>query len=840
MRPWVEGSSAVSCVFRQGGRRGSHAFLVVLGSLLLQGVCPEHVVGEEPVIVFASRVFTEAPDPSTRLLPVEQSQRGRLIKRMPEGQERVLVDGRNPYFPDFTPVDVADPSVSYDGRTIVFSGYSRQDDAWRIYEVYHNGTGLRQITRSDREIDLSRYGAAASFFESYDDVDPCYLPDGRICFVSTRYPGYAPNGRLRGTNLYVVNRDGSDVHRITTERFGADTPAVDPLTGRIVFSRWWMTARESTPLPTSGIVPFSSEVLRGISDAEFSGLNTWILGSVKPDGSGLRMFTGTGLNRVLTIAYRPSFVATGEALWMFIMESPLLGFPGSNGVRLSLPGANVPVPIGGPQNSAGGNTPPRPYYSPPEEPPGPPPSFLFGSAEPLPDGRLLVTGFVQGETPQYDVYIKRDFIGSTLPDRLFGRADRWELDAVPLVPRSLPPVIEDEAVLLVNDEAPRTLDEARETGGTFLFVVENIHFNAPVDVPIALAPPVGTDLTIEFYMNPQRRGAGRPEPPILVDSQKVPADGRIEMELPSGVPLFEVLRRGDGKIAVGRDGQVFHVGGMNYGVSGVGGSCVGCHAGHSMIEVPEDPSWTNIASSALVSASSAASGRSGDGTTAEFSPELLVDRRTTGNVTEWAARAQDDAPTVSLRWRKPVHVREITLYPIQPGAIRGVSRGLTITNWRVVTSLGGEIQEDRPENPPLQEGGTTVELDGEVAFDALQIDFLFDREVDGGLRAALSEIEVIGRSSSRPVAVIRRGDVNCDAQFNLSDPVALLNGLFETPDELCCEVSADANLDQTLDISDAVYLLRWLYLDGSPPAYPQASCGQVDTEVLGCEKEVCP
>jgi hypothetical protein len=65
-------------------------------------------------------------------------------------------------------------------------------------------------------------------------VDPCYLPDGRICFVSSRYPGTAPDGRVRATNLYVVSSDGTGLHRITTERFGVDTPTVEPATGRIV------------------------------------------------------------------------------------------------------------------------------------------------------------------------------------------------------------------------------------------------------------------------------------------------------------------------------------------------------------------------------------------------------------------------------------------------------------------------------------------------------------------------------------------------------------------------------------------------------------------------------
>ncbi len=41
----------------------------------------------------------------------------------------------------------------------------------------------------------------------------------------------------------MVDADGSGLHRITAERNGADRPLVDPLTGKIVYSRWWRNHR---------------------------------------------------------------------------------------------------------------------------------------------------------------------------------------------------------------------------------------------------------------------------------------------------------------------------------------------------------------------------------------------------------------------------------------------------------------------------------------------------------------------------------------------------------------------------------------------------------------------
>src|SRR5262249_23210092 len=152
--------------------------------------------------------------------------------------------------------------------------------------------------------------------------------------------------------------------------------------------------------------------------------------------------------------------------------------------------------------------------------------------------------------------------------------------------------------------APQNVDEAFAQGGSFTFLCENIHGNGPLDTPMPHAPPIGKRLAIEFYMGPQRTSPFAADPPILIARKDVPVDGRIEMSLPAGVPLFEVLRRPDDSIALGRDGQIFHVGGFNFGRAGETNRCIGCHAGHSRLAVPEDPRWTNVAPSAVATADS--------------------------------------------------------------------------------------------------------------------------------------------------------------------------------------------------------------------------------------------
>ena len=115
---------------------------------------------------------------------------------------------------------VADLRVSYDGRKILFSRRAAASDPWwHVFEMDADGTDLRQITRGP-----------------YHDVQPNYLPDGRMVFSTSRvgardeYHGYA------ATALAVMNADGSDIHCIGFN-CGRDFEAAVNTDGRILFVR---------------------------------------------------------------------------------------------------------------------------------------------------------------------------------------------------------------------------------------------------------------------------------------------------------------------------------------------------------------------------------------------------------------------------------------------------------------------------------------------------------------------------------------------------------------------------------------------------------------------------
>jgi hypothetical protein len=68
-----------------------------------------------------------------------------------------------------------------------------------------------------------------------------------------------------------------------------------------------------------------------------------------------------------------------------------------------------------------------------------------------------------------------------------------------------------------------------------------------------------------------------------------------------------------------------------------------------------------------------------------------------------------------------------------------------------------------------------------------------------------------------PVQTYLCGDANADEQIDISDAVYLLNYLYKSgsaPDPL---EAGDANNDGTVDVSDAIYLLNYLYKEGPAP-----------------------
>jgi hypothetical protein len=693
---------------------------------------------------------------------------GRLRVREPNGTIRTLVDGGAPTAASLQLVDVSSADVSYDGQRIVFAGlpagsYSRlpagNPNAWRLYVINVDGSGLRQITFTEPGRDTLPTG-----LRSVDDFDPAWLPDGRIVFASTRWPSYGHYGGVRTSNLYVVGADGSQLHRITAERNGADRPVVDPQTGQIVFARWWRNHRfalDSFDTKTGGGGYDWKDGLSAVRGVQMDGTaayadllwrNAWHVATIRPDGTELKMWggaTGQIVDDDRNHAYGGAFAANGGFYANYFPMSNMTEAAGFGGIRFYPRGPQGYVPVTGitglTLNYVRRNK---------------PTSFgiFVGSYAtdpvPLPDGRMLMS-WAADTGQNYGLYVANADGSSRV--KVYDVTSTTELRATLVMPRPLPPVLIDTVPTAAALRPPAATTPAGpfDGDGTFVYDALNVYFNAPVDTNIVHAPAVGSAATIRFFIDHQRASQGSFPPldwPILVKELNVDPSGAVrDSAAPANVPLFEQLRSLEGRVpftgAAANPTGAAHVAGLNYGRPGGVARCVGCHAGHTMIQVPEnlaDAAWSNLAPGAAVTVSSTRAGADAGG---------LVDRLVQHGELEqyWSsADGRQDRQWALLTFPVPIQVRTVRLYNPRSGAEPEPSLQVLAATVRLFADPGGSREIAMRRVGRLSEDGTDVPFADvparavRVELDKVQGTFL------GATVASLAEIEVIASGAATP------------------------------------------------------------------------------------------
>jgi hypothetical protein len=132
--------------------------------------------------------------------------------------------------------------LSFDGKKIVFGWKDKIGVGFRIYEVNVDGSGLRQLTfpPADEEARIKKYKINHAYQHHTDDMHPCYLPDGGICFISSRCEfGIlcdAPD-LFTTTVLYRMDGDGKNMQKLSNSSVSEASPSVTN-DGRILYTRW--------------------------------------------------------------------------------------------------------------------------------------------------------------------------------------------------------------------------------------------------------------------------------------------------------------------------------------------------------------------------------------------------------------------------------------------------------------------------------------------------------------------------------------------------------------------------------------------------------------------------
>ncbi|HEX2787957.1 MAG TPA: T9SS type A sorting domain-containing protein [Ignavibacteria bacterium] len=660
---------------------------------------------------------------------------GRMLIRETNGNVITLLDSIK-IINGIRLIDVQQPCVSWDGLRILFAGIENRDSNWRIYEITADGSSLRKITHTDRFINLSQFGPAASKFVKYDDIDPVYLPNGKIIFASTRFPTLSQIDGYPATNLYIMDSTGQNMFRITTERNSAEKPTIDPL-GHIVYSRWLLNIDRPSNSAPNNITRIDSLALT--NDIA----NIWQNIQIRPDGDIMKIYSGDPRNRKSFFTYRSRVAQDGTLFGVYVPSLSMSFTGGSPGIRYFEKGLAQYKHIIGVDTTTSlyvNNPPSTGTYSPPY------------ATDPLPlnNGNILLSYATDPLTADFGIYTC-NINGSGL-QQVINFPGTLELNAELLVARPVPPSLPYLTTFDTNRVPPTSDPSTFYQGGLFRFDCLNIYTNAPVDVPIDDAPKINRKVKIQFFMNHQRQDPNGQDFPILFGEQPIELTGLLASgESPANVNLFEQLVDDSGKVLTNNNGKFAHVSGMNFGINGSGAKCVGCHAGHTLIPLPNsigEAQFTNYSTSAHVIESSV---------TGNYKGKNAIDRKAQNknlNVNWISAGTQDQY--LELSWDLYMDVRELKLYNILSNSENGTN--INVNDCDVTFYKDGEVVNFINSTGVLKPDGKSVPVSPAVLCNKIKVRIKeFTGTVNGMNVAGLAEIETIAKISYANIVNVNNG-----------------------------------------------------------------------------------
>ena len=190
----------------------------------------EDAFGDEPQV---RDILADATVESGRL-------EGQKLAGGPTTPPALRFDGSgNVHGPDSEGGTFLSPDLSCDGNKLLFAyvenvgdpthhhhvdpsrGHWAESRCYHVFKVNVDGTELEQLTDG-----------------TFNDFDPCFLPNGRIAFITERRGGYLRCGRVCPTyTMFDMEADGSDIACLSFHETNEWQPSVTN-EGKIVWTRW--------------------------------------------------------------------------------------------------------------------------------------------------------------------------------------------------------------------------------------------------------------------------------------------------------------------------------------------------------------------------------------------------------------------------------------------------------------------------------------------------------------------------------------------------------------------------------------------------------------------------
>ena len=209
-------------VFRHISRDAWQWFSIATAFLILSLACalPAHGDDRTLEIIFACRQPGQGPHWYENFGYQAFNDADKLYGKMGRLCRLNLADGTLRTLLDVPEGTIRDPQVHYDGNKVLFSFRRAGVDYFHLYEINVNGTQLTQLTDGP-----------------FDDIEPTYLPDGRIMFCSSRCKRWVNCWYSPVATLYSCEGDGSNIYPISAniEHDNTPWPMAD---GRVIYQRW--------------------------------------------------------------------------------------------------------------------------------------------------------------------------------------------------------------------------------------------------------------------------------------------------------------------------------------------------------------------------------------------------------------------------------------------------------------------------------------------------------------------------------------------------------------------------------------------------------------------------
>jgi hypothetical protein len=329
--------------------------------------------------------------------------------------------------------------LSFDASKVVFSYRKNPQAGLRIYEIkLKPSTGvmvqgsLRQLTSGGGDEDAQAIERNTNRImcvgREFDDMDPVYLPSGKIMFTSTRAMQIvfcAPGASV--TNLFVMDADGKNLRRVSDSPVNETAPSVMD-DGRVIYTRW-------------------EYVDKGLGN----GQSLW---AVRPDGTGVdHVYKGNtvwpaamssarsvpGCRKIVSVSGGHHFAAVGPVVLVDMRRSRRT----TEAMNCITPEVGYPTSMGYPKSKFGVFMDPYPFSE----------KFFLVSHRLQTDNRRDK----KAKPERYDLYAL-DGWGNRA--KLYGDPNMGCFEALPLRPRRKPTVVsamesagdkEGDATLFIQD-----------------------------------------------------------------------------------------------------------------------------------------------------------------------------------------------------------------------------------------------------------------------------------------------------------------------------------------------------------------------------------------------------